>query len=39
MIIKMLIERYAPQYRLCRKRWCLRGMTYQYRCWKHQELP
>lgn len=25
-----------PMRRLCMHRWCLRGMVYQYRCWKHQ---
>ena len=26
-----------PYYRLCWHNWCLRGMTYQGRCWKHQD--
>lgn len=27
-----------PYLRRCLKPWCLRGVTYNMRCWKHQHL-
>jgi hypothetical protein len=34
--VKLWFNRAFPYYRLCLHRWCLRGMTYDHRCWKHQ---
>lgn len=35
-MIKRWFNRRFPYYRLCGRRWCLRGMTYQSRCHLHQ---
>ena len=35
--LKQLIAINYPYYRRCGQKWCWRGMTYDNRCWKHQD--
>ena len=36
-MIKRWFNRRFPYYRLCGRRWCLRGQTYDHRCYRHQD--
>lgn len=36
--MKRLFNRLFPTRRLCMRRWCLRGQTYDHHCYRHQML-
>lgn len=33
--LKLWFNANYPTHRVCLHPWCLRGQTYQYRCWLH----